>query len=296
MHQNRIDYSLKEYQKIILSRWNSTILWLTERNPVPFRQLYFARPTPKTIWLPGKPRQKYFNILFRKLSHQISNDDRKYSFATLTYSTKLYSPQFASSLLGSHIKEFIRLVRKRYPGIQYFWVIELTKNLMPHFHIVFRGFVHWKIIRAIWKKITGNRVTNIKKIPGKNISKYICSYVSKSSKHNEEQFSFIFKHIDRIYGSSRKFFANSTSTYIPKYIALAISFNLYYSPKYIFNSNNQDFWDIPVDFWYPLLCYNIYIPRMLINNQNSFNARLSLLDYFPDSSPYFNLADKYFNI
>lgn len=286
MHQNRIDYSLEEYQEIIKTRWHTSLLWLSERNPDGHRNLFFARPVPRTVWLPGKPRQKYYKKLFFRLHNQLACSDRKYSFATLTYSTKQYSNIMAAALLSNHIKEFIRLIRKRYKKVQYFWIIELTKNYQPHIHIIFDCFIHWKVLRAIWRKVTGSYITNIKSIPSSAAAGYITGYLTKQSKQNNHQFEFIFKHIDRLYCSSRNFFFKSDKI-LSKYILIAFS-KTYFSDSFIFRPDPEsELWSPDINYWYGLLLYDIFIHRSLKDSKESFNARTEILSYFQENHSYY---------
>lgn len=292
MHENRTLYSYSEYKDILLSRWKSTYLWLTEKQPESFHSLFFAQPAPKTLWLPGSPRRKYFKRLQAKLKHQTVRRNSNYTFATLTYSTEKYTRKAACLLMKDHMKEFMRLLRKRYKRIQYFWIVELTKARYPHYHIIFDRFVHWRVLRAIWYKVSGNSVTNIKAIPGGGAAGYVTKYLAKTRKNSEEYFDFMFKHIDRLWSSSRSFFY-SCSPPDRKYIALAISFGCHYTRQYTFKpSDHAEFWEVDIDYWYPLLYYNLYIDRRLCQSEESFDARCDILSYFQDPTPYINKAEK----
>lgn len=243
MHKNRLIYSLTQYQNILIDRWQHTLFWFAKQTENDRYQMFFAKPTPRTPWLPGKPRKKYYKKIENKLNHQLAQHDN-YTFLTLTYNTSLYSRDRAFSLLKYHIREFFRLLRKKYPGIQYFWVIELTRQNYPHIHIMLDRFAFWKVISAIWKRITGNLIINIKKIPGSGAARYMAKYVSKQSKHQARQFCIIFKKIDRLYGYSGSFFT-ATQKQKSEWIFLTVSCECFYSDQYLLRDDDHDFWYIP---------------------------------------------------
>ena len=149
MHSNR-SMNYEAYQDILLYRWNTQLIWLGSKNADGLQSLYFARPTPRVIWLPGKPRQKYFKRLYARLYGTIKLSSDKYTFGTLTYHTEKWSRDGAALFLPEHLKEFFRRLRKKCKNLQYFWVVELTKLGYPHVHLIFNQYVHHVIIRAIW--------------------------------------------------------------------------------------------------------------------------------------------------
>lgn len=246
MHENREIYSLKQYQQILIDRWRRTVYWFAKKEDDRY-DMYFAKPTPKTQWLSGKPRKKYYRKLYTKLNTQLRTDKFHYSFCTLTYHTRKYSQKYAFLMLKDQLKEFIRLVRKKYPKIQYYWVIELTKRLYPHIHIVFNGYVHWLVIRAIWYRVTSSYITDIRSIPSHDISKYIAGYLAKQSKHDKTQWSTIFKNIDRLYGSSRDFFTTKiVNPDIGEWFLISLSCDCFLPDWKLYREDREmDFWLIP---------------------------------------------------
>jgi len=257
MHDNRINYSYPQYQAIIMDRWQNTLFWFARKGEERY-DLYFAKPTPKLPWIPGKPRIKYYKKLFSKLFRQLQTGNFKYSFCTLTYHTRKYSAKYCFLLLKDHLREFIRRLRKRYPRIQYYWVIELTKNLYPHIHIVFNQFVHWTIIRAIWYHVTKSYITDIKSIPAGNLAAYMSKYISSQKKQSEIQWATIFKNVDRLYGCSKYFFFKSqTATKPQEWFLISISTDIYTQDwRLDRKDNDEDFWLIPHHFAAGLLIYH----------------------------------------
>ena len=257
MHQNRIDYSYRQYQDLILDRWASTLFWFAKKEDKGY-DLYFAKPTPRLPWLAGKPRTKYYRRLFARLYSQLKSGSFHYSFCTLTYHTRKYSQKYSFLMLKAHLKEFIRRLRKRYPNIQYFWVIELTKRLYPHIHIVFNQFVHWKVIRAIWYHVTKSYITDIRSIPAGNISAYMSKYLNSQKKQNESQWGTIFKNVDRLYGCSGSFFTKKPVDTSPQeWFLISISTNIMIEDwRLAREDSDKDFWLIPHHYAAGLLLYH----------------------------------------
>jgi len=257
MHKNRINNSYKEYQEILLDRWQTTLFWFAKKNRQHY-DLYFAKPTPRVPWLPGKPREKYYKRLFCRLNTQLKSGNFHYTFCTLTYHTSKWSQQSCFSLLKIHLKEFIRRLKKRYPNIQYFWVIELTKRLYPHIHIIFNQFVHWTVIRAIWYVVTKSYITDIRSIPSGNLAGYIAKYLNSQKKSNEAQWGTIFKNVSRLIGNSRNFFDSPHDDETEQeWFLISLSTNLLTEDWRLFKQDNdKDFWIIPHHYAAGLLTFH----------------------------------------
>jgi len=281
MHDNRKKYSFEEYQDIIIDRWQHTLLWLGKYSAAGDPELWFARPTPSTPWCPGKPRAKYYKKIYARLATQLNIQSKNYTFCTLTYHTEKYSPEGAAALLPSHIKEFMRLLRKKLGKLQYFWIIELTSLGYPHLHIIFDRYIHWRVIRAIWYKVTKCKVTDIRKIPAGNLAAYVTKYITKQSKQNEDKFGFIFKNIDRMWSSSRGFFTKGD----PRekvFILVGFSSNLYYLDKFICrNDPEEEVWLVPYDFAVPLLHFDTFISRSIRSDASQFVEEMRNLFPYP---------------
>ena len=257
MHKNRIENSYHQYQKILIDRWQTTLYWFAKKEKDKY-QMWFAKPTPKLPWLPGKPREKYYKRLFVRLNNQLKTGDFHYTFCTLTYHTAKWSQKDSFTYLKIHLREFIRLLRKRYPSIQYFWVIELTKRLYPHVHIIFNQFVHWKVIRAIWYRVTKSYITDIRSIPSGNLAGYLSKYLNDQKKANESQWGCIFKNVSRLIGYSRKFFAKiAVSEEEQIWFLISMSTNLFTDDWRLGRKDRkEDFWKVPHHYAAGLLIYH----------------------------------------
>jgi len=295
MHKNRKQYTFQEYQRIVERRWLTSIIWLGKRDDKGSPELWFARPTPKSIWLPGKPRKKYYRALREKIKSTMIKSSKKYSFITLTYHQKKYSPEESAERSKRDIKELLRLLRRRFGKVQYFYIIELTGTGYVHFHVIIDHFIYWKVLKGMWYHITLSYVVDIRSIPSGNIAGYICKYLTKTSKQDSWQFEFIFKNVDRIWSSSRGFFTKYVKP-ISECIFLAMSLGCWMGNKYILRpDDNTDFWYIPYEFAIPLLSYDTYISRF--RNEAGMEFSFELLNMFSPElcRECFAFCDEFYN-
>lgn len=200
MHENRSRFTLYEYQKIIRGRYHK--LGLVCENTATGSYKIF-RPIPATPWVP-EGRKKYFRKIRSRLDSINSNN--RFTFCTLTYSTRFYNPVSASKNVKRDIDLFFKRLDYRNSRPEYFYVIELTDQLMVHVHLIFDRYVHKKKIFKSWNKITNSICIKIKHIPSQQAFYYCTKYLSDSIKQSDDKWSFIFKNIDRIWSSSRNFF------------------------------------------------------------------------------------------
>jgi len=200
MHSNRSTYTLSEYQAKLRRNYLHLGVVLEKTAKGTFS---IFRPLPKSPWLP-ESRSKYFKPLYTKA--KLLKHSKKYTLCTLTYSTKLYTPESACHSVKHHIDLFFKRLGYRKSRPEYFLVCELTDQMMVHIHLVFDRFVHWKKVRASWYKVTGNIITDIRNKKRDQAIHYCFKYLTKAKKMPNGKWAFIFKHIDRIWSSSRNFF------------------------------------------------------------------------------------------
>ena len=201
MHSNRSQYTLTQYQRKLRRNYESLGLVCENTQNGTFK---IFRPVPATPWLP-EGRRKYFRKL-RSRFNGLGNINN-YTFCTLTYSSNLYSPVNAAALVKHHIDLFFKKLDYWDKRPQYFYVIELTDKMMVHIHLIFDRYIHKSKIHQSWKSITGCICTKIKHLPHKQAFYYCTKYLSDALKQAEGKWSFLFKHIDRIWTSSRNFFS-----------------------------------------------------------------------------------------
>lgn len=200
MHQNRSIYTLPEYQKIIRGRYHRLGL-VCENNKTGTFKIF--RPVPATPWIP-EGRKKYFRKLRSRLNKVRYN--HHFTFCTLTYDNKLYSPSAVAARIKHDIDLFFKRLDYHDKRPEYFYVVELTDNFYPHIHLIFDRYIHKSKINASWSNVTASPSTKIQHIPYKSAFYYCTKYLSDSLKQAEGKWSFIFSHIDRIWTCSRKFF------------------------------------------------------------------------------------------
>jgi len=202
MHSNRSTYTLSEYQAKLRRNYLHLGVVLEKTDKGTFS---IFRPIPATPWLP-EGRKKYF----RKLQSQIKNTNikTKYTFCTLTYSTRFHDPVGAASRIKRDLDLFFKRLSYRKSKPEYFYVIELTDQMMVHVHLVFDRFVHKKKIFTSWNRITNSICTKIKYLPGQHAMYYCAKYLTKAHKQPHGKWSFLFKNVDRLWTSSRHFFAD----------------------------------------------------------------------------------------
>jgi len=202
MHTNRSLYSLTEYQSKLRRNYLNLGVVIEKTNKGTFS---IFRPVPATPWLP-EGRKKYF----RKLQSKIKATDikNKYTFCTLTYSTRFHDPTSCARRVKRDLDLFFKRLSYRKSKPEYFYVIELTDKMMTHVHLVFDRFVHKKKIFTSWNKITNSICTKIKYLPGQHAMYYCAKYLTSTNKQPHGKWAFLFKNIDRLWSSSRKFFAD----------------------------------------------------------------------------------------
>jgi len=199
MHQNRSRYSFAEYQAKLRNGYKNLGIVCQHHET---GDCIIFRPIPNCPWLP-ESRKKYFGKIKNRLEGLPS--DHKYTFCTLTYGTRFYTPKKAASLVKHHIDLFFKRLYYRKNKPEYFYVIELTDNLMVHVHLIFDRYIHWRKIRKSWYAVTRNSVTDIRHLPGKQAFYYAIKYLTQCKKQSKGKWQFIFHNIDRVWSASRHF-------------------------------------------------------------------------------------------
>lgn len=203
MHRNRLLYDLPEYQAKVRARYNRLGVFCMSKSD---DKCFIFKPVPSTPFIP-EGRKKYFKKLYFKVRQL--NTNKKFSFATLTYSSSKFSQQEIAVRVKHDLDLFFKRLNYRKSKPQYFYILELTKQNIIHIHLIFDRYVDKKKIFMSWFKVTGCTSINIKSLSYQNAIQYCIKYLSKSKRMNEDYWSFIFKNIDRLWSCSRKMFNNS---------------------------------------------------------------------------------------
>ncbi len=203
MHENRILYTLPEYQSIFKENAEKFVILLrdTETN-----EEFFFKPNPRSLWV-EEYQSEYLKSRKGKMYHALK--DRSYDFLTITYWDKIHTVKQACDRHKSDIKRFIRNVRKIRSDIQYCYTIEVTDRNYIHFHIFIESGITEKTYRRIWRGITKSYIVK-KTVIGNNkkLINYVNKYISKIADGNESKLDFMYKNIDRFFGCSRSFYTN----------------------------------------------------------------------------------------
>ena len=76
-----------------------------------------------------------------------------------------------------------RMIERRFgiKNIPFIVVFEKTKKGWPHMHLLLRGpYMHWQVLRGMWKQITGAFEVDVRRIPRKEqVLFYITKYLGK---------------------------------------------------------------------------------------------------------------------
>lgn len=199
MHSNRLNYDFDDYKAKL--RRSSARLGLVCANTGSGLFSIF-HPLPCCPWL-EESRAKYYKKI--RVRSRALKPGKKYTFATLTYSSRLYTPKEAAKRCK---RDFNLLLKRlsyyhRRKKIEYFYIIELTDKMMVHFHIIFDQYIPHAKLKKSWFKVTGCAVVDIRKIPAGSAIRYITKYCADAKKMTEDKFRFIFENIDRLYAFSR---------------------------------------------------------------------------------------------
>lgn len=204
MHKNRSQYSFAQYQAKLRNGYKNLGIVCQHRET---GDCLVFRPIPNCPWLP-ESRKKYFGKLRGRIDGLPS--DRHYTFCTLTYSRRFHTPKQAASRIKHDIDLFFKRLDYRKTKPEYFYVIELTDQLMPHIHLIFDRYVHYKKIYASWKNVTRSIMIRIEHLKGKQAFYYATKYITNARKQGYGKWQFIFHNIDRVWSASRHFWGSGS--------------------------------------------------------------------------------------
>ncbi len=241
MHQNRLIYTLPEYQSKLRCNYKKLGLFLKNNET---HKIYIFRPIPNCPWLP-ESRKKYFKKLRNKL--ETIHKNKHYTFGTLTYSARFYDGESASRQIKHDLDLFFKRLGYHHRKVQYFYVLEMTDNLLPHVHIMFDRFVPWQKLKESWRQVTGNTVTNIRDMPAKDAFWYMCKYLTNAKKQPSYKWNFIFENIDRLWTCSRGFFI-ATESKSGKYTFLFSIFDPRFATENYFADYENDLMSNEVNY------------------------------------------------
>ena len=143
----------------------------------------------------------------RKLARLIRKSCPKSDFSMLTLTLRRNSYDLKKNWfdLSRFWDILIKRLKRQYPGLKYFRVVELQKNGMPHIHALINFYSPKWYIQSVWKDITGDSfICRFEKIRT-SCASYILKYFSKSIQDINYIRSITGKHT-RIFNRSRNLF------------------------------------------------------------------------------------------
>jgi hypothetical protein len=145
------------------------------------------KPPPKRE---GKQNFKWTSTSKTKLksraAYMVANREHQVIFLTLTYSAKNFNK--TQTECNQDLSRFLKSMKKTYQMKSYLWVLELTKQGIPHYHCLIEFPYHpIKKINQTWKAaINGIGSVQLPKEHkslvnnASHIINYFCKYITKS--------------------------------------------------------------------------------------------------------------------
>lgn len=123
--------------------------------------------------------------------------------------TTLNDPTDEETKLNHLVKSFRKLtlqLRRIYPSLCYFYIIERSPSGMWHIHGLWNIYIDLKELSSMWKRYSKAYRCNLQKVRNKRgVINYIASYLTKSGVNLTEKKTFFLTN-KRQYNSSRAFF------------------------------------------------------------------------------------------
>jgi hypothetical protein len=76
---------------------------------------------------------------------------------------------------------FLKRVRRRYPKVKYFRVVELTKAGVPHFHILLNTTIPHRWITETFPECGGGKINYIRQVDAGRAFAYVTKYITKGT-------------------------------------------------------------------------------------------------------------------
>jgi hypothetical protein len=99
---------------------------------------------------------------------------------TVTTDPSILESDAALRSIARRWHRVLRTLRRNYPTLRFFRVIELTRSSLPHMHILFDQYVDWHLFRAALMRADFGRVLHYTKIDREAAIPYITKYITKS--------------------------------------------------------------------------------------------------------------------
>lgn len=99
---------------------------------------------------------------------------------TVTTDPSILSSDEAFKSIANRWHHVLRNLRRRYPTLRFFRIIELTKSGLPHMHILVDQYIDWHEFRRALMRADFGRVLHYAKVPKGVAVLYLTKYLTKS--------------------------------------------------------------------------------------------------------------------
>ncbi len=165
-------------------------------------QTFLRKVSVNSMWLP-ETAPRYAGRVAHKVHHATKSG--QWYFVTLTQKWERRDLQEKVRYAKRTLQNTIKLARIQHPQARYFYVIEYTKRLQPHFHLLVNSLDFAKEIVTIWQQKTETTQNQIDPIKRKQAKNYVLKYILKFHTLDEKMQEIIFHTIARLYSASRNF-------------------------------------------------------------------------------------------
>lgn len=104
---------------------------------------------------------------------------------TLTCSTKDYDVQKSITTLSRDWDIFCKRLRRRYPKLKFFKIIEFHRNRRAHLHILVNVFIPQEYISKAWREIHHSPIVWINPVDSVNAVAYVTKYITKGMQNED---------------------------------------------------------------------------------------------------------------
>ena len=199
MHKNRKQkYSLYVER---LRNINKSIYLLQSQKHTGFSIM--QKISVNSIWL-EETAYYYAQKVAKRVSEAVA--DGSFYFLTLTQKWEKRDLKEKIRIAKWQLQTSIKLLRKKFKNVRYFYSIEYTKRLQPHFHILISPYAAGLQLMNIWKRKTGATQNTLTPAFSKASQKYVIKYLTKFHSLSEKMQEIIFHTISRLWSASRNFF------------------------------------------------------------------------------------------
>lgn len=132
-------------------------------------------------------------------------------FITLTTSKKNFTTDEALKHISIDFNNFMTSIRKKFPGIKYFKVLEISKSESIHLHLLINLYIPKAIIKRLWIMAHASFIVDIRKVSDNTHAlNYILKYFTKETE-NFQVNKYFYSYRKRHFSLSQNFCQKSKS-------------------------------------------------------------------------------------